>query len=532
MSSTSAAAPTNAAKTERWVLIATILASSMAFIDGSALNVALPAIQASLGASGSEVFWVISAYNLFLAALILVGGSLGDLIGRKRVFMAGIVLFTIASVACGLATGAALLILARVVQGIGGALMVPGSLSILSAAFPASRRGTAIGTWSTFTTVTTVIGPVLGGWLASQGLWRGIFFINVPLAAFAVYALLRVPETRDPNARRLDVPGAVLATVGLAGLTYGFIQGAEVGFGSPAILAALAIGIAALIAFVAVEARSDQPMVPLRLFRSRTFSGTNLLTLFLYGGLAVYSLFVSLNLVQIQGYDEAQAGLAMLPFAFMLIAMSRWAGGLVSKIGPRIPLTVGPALAGLGFFLFGSIGLTGGPQDYWTTFFPATLVVGLGMGVTVAPLTTAVMGSAPSHSTGVASGINNAVARVATVLAVAMLGGLALVLFTGLLGSITSDIPLTPEQQATLFTVEAPRLGAASAPAGVSAEVAAAIDRGVSRAFIQTYQFVLVVSAALAWLSALIALFLVEPRLVSDETPASAPSAPPGQDTH
>ena len=526
-----AAPPASSAQTERWVLIATILASSMAFIDGSALNVALPAIQASLGASGSEVFWVISAYNLFLAALILVGGSLGDLVGRKRIFMVGIILFTLASVGCGLALDATQLILGRVVQGIGGALMVPGSLSILSAAFAPARRGTAIGTWSTFTTVTTVIGPVLGGWLASQGLWRGIFFINAPLAVFAIYALLRVPETRDPNARRLDVPGALLATLGLAGLTYGFIQGAEVGFGAPAILAALGLGVAALVAFVFVESRSDHPMVPLSLFRSRTFSGTNLLTLFLYSGLAAYSLFVSLNLVQIQGYDESQAGLAMLPFVFLLIVMSRWAGGLVAKIGPRIPLTVGPALVGLGFFLFGMIGLTSGPQDYWTTFFPAMLVVGLGMGVTVAPLTTAVMGSAPSHSSGTASGINNAVARVANVLAVAILGGLALVYFAGLLSASTSDIPLTPDQQTALFTEEAPRLGAASAPAGVSEEVAAAIDRGVDRAFIQTYQLVMMISAALAWLSALIALFLVESRLVSDDGAASAPSAPPRQDT-
>jgi len=486
----------------------------------------------SLGASGSELFWVISAYNLFLAALILVGGSLGDLVGRKRVFMIGIILFTIASVACGFAADATLLILARVVQGIGGALMVPGSLSILSATFAPARRGTAIGTWSTFTTVTTVIGPVLGGWLASQGLWRGIFFINVPLAVFAIYALLHVPETRDPNARRLDIPGAVLATVGLAGLTYGFIQGAEVGFGSPVILAALGLGFAALVAFVVVESRSDHPMVPLSLFRSRTFSGANLLTLFLYGGLAVYSLFISLNLVQIQGYNESQAGLAMLPFAFLLIVMSRWAGGLVAKIGPRIPLTIGPALVGLGFFLFGTIGLTGGPQDYWTTFFPATLVVGLGMGVTVAPLTTAVMGSAPSHSTGTASGINNAVARTANVLAVAILGGLALGVFSGLLASITSDIALTPDQQTALFTEEAPRLGAASAPAGVTDEVAAAINQGVVRAFIQTYQLVMVVSAALAWLSALLALLMVESRLVSDDAPASVPFAPPGQGTH
>jgi EmrB/QacA subfamily drug resistance transporter len=530
MSLPPAAQTTPTAQTERWVLIATILASSMAFIDGTALNVALPAIQTSLSASGSEVFWVISAYNLFLAALILVGGSLGDLIGRKRVFTGGIILFTLASVVCGFANDAPMLILARVVQGIGGAFMVPGSLSILSAVFPQNRRGTAIGTWSTFTTVMLVIGPVLGGWLASQGLWRGIFFINLPLAVFALYALQSVPESRDPNARRLDLSGAVLATVGLAGLTYGFIQGAEVGLSHPSVLLALGAGAAALVAFVLVEARIAAPMVPLSLFRSRTFSGANLVTLFLYSGLAVYSLFVSLNLVQIQGYDESQAGLAMVPFAFMLIVMSRWAGGLVARIGPRIPLTIGPALAGIGFYLFSQLGLTPGPSAYWTTFFPAMLLVGLGMGVTVAPLTTAVMGSAPTRSAGVASGINNAVARVANVLAVAILGGLALVVFTGLLSTISSDVPLTPEQQTTLLTVEAPKLGAAVPPAGLSAQAATRIEQAIDRAFIQTYQLVMGISAALAWLSALIGLLLVEARLLSDERPVSATSALPDPD--
>jgi EmrB/QacA subfamily drug resistance transporter len=512
-----------AAQTERWVLIATILASSMAFIDGSALNVALPAIQASLGASGSDLFWIISGYNLFLAALILVGGSLGDLLGRKRIFQIGIVVFTVASVACGFADSATLLILARIVQGIGGALMVPGSLSILSAAFPPARRGTAIGTWSTFTTVATVIGPVLGGWLASQGLWRGIFFINAPLAVLTLFALRHVPESRDEKAHRMDIPGAVLVSLGLAGLTYGFIQGAEVGFAAPAILLALGLGVVALVAFVWVEARSSQPMVPLGLFRSRTFSGTNLLTLFLYSGLAAYSLFVSLNLVQVQAYDETQAGLATLPFVFMLIILSPWAGGLVAKIGPRIPLTVGPALTGLGFLLFGLIGQTNGPNDYWTTFFPATLMVGIGMGVTVAPLTTAVMGSAPSHSSGTASGINNAVARTANVLAIAILGGLALVFFTGMLGSAASDFALTPEQRTVLLTEEAPRLGAASAPEGVSAETATQIDAAVASSFIETHRVVMFVCAALAWISALIGWLMVERRLRTDDEP-SAPA--------
>src|SRR5690606_17323821 len=327
------------AQTERWVLVATILASSMAFIDSTALNVALPAIQQSLNATGSEVFWIISAYNLFLASLILTGGSLGDILGLKRIFTGGLLAFTLASVACALAPNATVLIIARAAQGAGGALMVPSSLALLSAAFPHERRGIAIGTWSTFTTVTSVLGPVSGGWLASAGLWRGVFLINVPLAVVAVAVLSQVSYRDRRNPGGLDIPGALLATLGLGGITYGFIQGPETGFDSPVILGALGLGFVALVAFLIVEARSPHPMVSLQLFRSRTFSGANALTFFLYGALAVFSLFVSLNLVQAQGYLESEAGLALLPFSLMLILLSRWAGGLASRIGPRPLLT-------------------------------------------------------------------------------------------------------------------------------------------------------------------------------------------------
>lgn len=514
----------SSAQTERWVLVATILASSMAFIDSTALNVALPAIQTSLGATGSEVFWVISAYNLFLAALILVGGSLGDILGLKRVFTAGMILFTLASAACALAPTPTLLIIARAVQGTGGALMVPSSLALLSAAFPRERRGIAIGTWSTFTTVTSVLGPVIGGWLAGIGLWRGVFLINLPLAIAALLALSRASGYQDERAPgRLDIPGALLATLGLGGVTYGFIQGPESGFDSPVIIGALALGVVALIAFLIVEARSPHPMVSLRLFRSRTFSGANALTFFLYGALAVFGLFVTLNLVQAQGYLEAEAGLALLPFSIMLILLSRWAGGLSSRVGPRLLLTAGPAITGVGFLLFALMGMTGGPRDYWTTVFPAALVVGIGMGLTVAPLTTTVMTAVPAHSTGSASGINNAVARTAGVLAISVLGALAIVLFTNTLAASTEQVNMSAENRQTLLAEEAPRLGAAAAPEGVSDDARAEISGMVKTAFVDTYRVVMLICAGLAWLSALLAFMLVEPKLLEPEAgPAPA----------
>src|SRR4051812_12356764 len=267
---------------ERWILFASILASSMAFIDGSALNVALPALQADLQASGAQLLWIVNAYLLMLAALILVGGSLGDKLGCKRIFMIGIVLFLLASLACGLSPTVAILIGARVVQGIGGALMIPGSLAIISATFGDDRRGRAIGTWSAATTLVTIAGPLLGGFLADTGVWRGIFLINIPLGVAALLVLFfKVPESRDQAASpSIDYLGAASASLGLAGLTYGFISAPRLGFGDPLVAGALLGSVAALLAFVFVEARSDHPMMPLQVFRSRTFSGANLLTLF------------------------------------------------------------------------------------------------------------------------------------------------------------------------------------------------------------------------------------------------------------
>ena len=309
--------------------------------------------------------------------------------------------------------------------------MIPGSLAIISSFFGPTEKGRAIGTWSAATTIVTVIGPILGGVLSGAGLWRVVFLINIPLGIAALIPLfLKVPESRNEKAQgRIDFPGAGLLIIALAGLTFGFVSAPDHGFGDPRIIAALSLGIVALAGFLFVEARNSHPMIPLSLFSSRTFSGTNLLTLALYGALSVGMFFLSLNLVQAQGYTMALAGFAFTPFALVLTALSRWAGGLVDRSGPRLPLVVGPAIAGLAFFSMAWAGVTPGPSRYWVSFFPGVLLLGIGMGITVAPLTTAVMSSVASHLSGTASGINNAVSRTAGVLAIAVVGALSLVLF-------------------------------------------------------------------------------------------------------
>ncbi len=496
---------------EKWVLLTTIMASSMAFIGASALNLAQDAIQTGLNATLADLLWVINAYALMLAALLLIGGSLGDHFGRKRVFLFGVALFTGASIACGLAPTVDSLIAFRAVQGIGGALLVPGSLAILSATVQPERRGRNIGLWSTFGALFQVIGPILGGVLASTGLWRGVFFINVPIALVVFYAAQRVPETFDEDAKgqALDYIGAVLATLGLAALTYGFLQGDARGWGDPLIPGTLFGGAAALVAFIAWEGYTDHPMMPLKLFQSRTFAGTNMLTLFLYGALAGLLTFLPLNLIQVQDYDETIAGLTLLPLTFLLAGMSRWAGAWMDRVGARLPLTIGPIITGFGFFAFALPGVTDGPSDYWTTFFPAIMLVGIGMGITVAPLTTAVMSSAPSSQSGVASGINNAVSRTAGVLAVAVMGAIALVSFREALMVELDNLRL-PDNAVVALEDRAEDLGRTSAEGlDLSAAQEAAVREDVRESFATTWRVLAIFAGALTWLSALMGYLII-----------------------
>lgn len=493
-----------------WVLVATILASGMAFLDGTVVNVALPAIQASLNTDVAALQWIVEAYTLLLAALVLVGGSLGDLYGRRRIFASGVVLFALASLWCGLAPNVLQLIIARAAQGIGAALLTPGSLALISATFSTEQRGRAIGTWSSFTAITTALGPVLGGWLVEQVSWRAVFFINLPLAVIVlVITLWRVPESRDTEHQgRLDWPGALLITIGLGGLVFGLLESVNFGWEHPLIAGSLAIGLLALVAFVVAEARERSPMMPLSLFRSRTFSGTNLLTLLLYAALGGALFFVPFNLIQVQGYSTTAAGAALLPFVLIIFLMGRWAGGLRDRYGAKRPLIIGPTIAAVGFALFA---LPGSGGSYWTTFFPAVVVLGIGMGTSVAPLTTAVMSAVASSYAGVASGINNAVSRIAGLLAIALLGIVMVQVFSSNLEQRLDALDLTPQVRQELLD-QRTSLAGIELPSGISAVEQTALEQVINAAFVGGFRLVMLIASGLALASALCAALMIEGR--------------------
>jgi EmrB/QacA subfamily drug resistance transporter len=478
----------------------------MAFIDGTVANVALPQIQDRLGATAVDAQWIVEAYSLFLAALILVGSSLGDHFGRRRIFLLGITIFMLSSVACALALTPGQLIATRAVQGVGGAMLVPGSLAIIGASFPEENRGKAIGTWSGFSGITTAIGPVLGGYLVDNVSWRAAFLINVPLAIVVILIALRhVPESRDPDARKLDIPGAVLATLGLGGIVYGLIESSRVGFGNVSVILTLVVGALALVAFIAVEGRTREPMLPLTLFRSRNFFGANLLTL-LYAGLGGALYFFPFVLIQVHGYSATAAGSAFLPFVIITFLLSRWAGGLVTRYGARLPLIIGPIIAAVGFVLFALPG-TGG--SYWTTFFPAIVSLGFGMSLVIAPLTTTAMSSVSGSHSGLASGVNNAISRTAGLLAIPLLGIFVFLTFSATLDTQTASLDLSPQarQQLEIGKVD---LGAAQVPEGVSGQVAADVEQAVAESFVAGFRVAMVTAAGLAMASAVASALIIE----------------------
>lgn len=489
----------------RRVLAATILGSSMAFIDGTVVNVVLPVLQTQLDATVSQVQWVVEAYALFLAALLLVGGSLGDRLGRKRIFALGVAIFALASAACGLAASIGWLIAARAVQGVGAALLVPVSLALLSASFDDANRGKAIGTWSAFTAITAGIGPVLGGWLVEQFSWRWIFFLNLPIAVAAVLLLARVPEQRDERSRRLDPPGAILATLGLGGVVLALIESPRLGWSSALVLGGMVLGLLGLVAFLLVERRREEPMVELGLFSNRDFTGANLLTLLLYGALSGTLFFLPFNLIQIQGYSPTEAGAAFLPFIVLMFFLSRFAGRLADRWGPRPLLIAGPLVAGTGLAL---LALPGIGSSYWTTFFPGIAVLGLGMATTVAPLTTTVMGAVAQRQAGIASGINNAVSRTASLLSVALFGPVMVALFAGFLDRGLAAAGIGPGLRDTMHD-QAVHLAAMTVPPGVDEATTAILHREISTAFVGGFRMVMLGAAAMAGASALIAGLLI-----------------------
>jgi EmrB/QacA subfamily drug resistance transporter len=403
----------------RWVLLATVLGSSMAAIDATVVGIALPAIGRDFGASLPTLQWVITAYTLTLAGLLLFSGALGDRYGRKKVFLIGVAWFALASLLCGIAPNASVLILARAVQGVGAALLTPGSLAILEASFRQEDRSKAIGAWSGFAGVGTAIGPFLGGWLIQAVSWRLIFFINLPMAILVVIVGRRhVPESRDASLTgRVDLVGGALVTIGLIGLTYGLIQGAS-GWTKPAPLTALIVGVVLLAAFIAYERRQTAPLLNLKLFASTQFSAANTVTFIVYAALGGALFLLPIQLQQVSGYTALEAGISLLPVTVIMLLLSARSGALAARIGPRLQMTVGPLLLAGGLALFSRIGPSG---DYVTEVLPAVLLFGFGVAANVAPLTTTVLAAVPAEHAGMASAINNDVARAASLIAVAVL---------------------------------------------------------------------------------------------------------------
>ena len=478
----------------------------MAFIDGTVVNVALPALQTNLNATAADVQWVIESYALLLSALLLVGGSLGDHYGRRRVFLLGVVIFAVASSLCGAAGNIRELIMARAIQGFGAALLVPGSLAIISSSFSEQERGRAIGVWSGFSAITTAIGPVFGGWLIEHVSWRAVFFINVPFAFVVVLISLRhVAENADRETARIDWLGVILAALGLGALVYGLIESSQLGFNDPLVIMALAAGVVVLILFLFVEWRLSQPMLSLTLFRSRTFAGTNLLTFLLYAALGGTLFFLPLNLIQVQHYSPTAAGAALLPFILIMSLLSRWSGGLVSRYGPKLPLVGGPVVTAVGYLLFLLPGIGG---NYWTNFFPPVVVLGLGMAITVAPLTTTVMSSLSQNRAGIASGVNNAVARTASLIAIAVFGVVMLHVFKTHLHHRVSSANL-PTPVAQSLQSQSIKLAAIDIPQNVNHGTQQLIRDAVDESFVFGFRWVMVIGAALAAASAVTALFWI-----------------------
>ena len=496
-----------------WVLFATIAAASMAFVASSSLNVALPAIQRELGARGADLIWIPNAYVMVQASLIVVTGSLGDHYGRKRVCLIGILLFGLASVICGFASTTNIIIAGRLAQGIGSSMIVPNSLAIVSAFYSRRGQGWAIGLWSGFTVLMAGLAPFFAGVVTDLGMWRLVFLIHIPLGIFAALVLIRsVPESYDKNTpRRMSIVGALLIIIGLAGITFGFIESSTFGFTSPRIIVPILVGFVALIVFLRDERESKHAILPLRLFRSRTFSAANWITLVFHGVIQPALLYLPLNLIQVQGYSATFTGLSVIPLILVATLGSTMVGPLLDRRGPRLPMALGLVIVALGFLFFGNVGVTGGESEYLSTFFFPVVLFGFGFGLSFAPLTMAAMASAPDANAGIASGVNNTMTRVGQVLVVGILGGLAITWFGQLLMN-DSYIRSLPEDAQTHLAADAGDLVETSIPDWLSSEEQENVSQVIRESFAATFNILMWIGAAACAICAVAAYFVIDDR--------------------
>jgi EmrB/QacA subfamily drug resistance transporter len=490
------------------VLFATILASGMAFLDGTVVNIAIPNIQTHLHATLTGIQWIVNGYMLMLSSLLLITGSLGDIFGRKKIFIYGIILFTISSFLCSISGSITQLILSRVLQGIGGAMMVPGSLSIINAAFEEKVRGKAIGLWSGYSGGLIALGPFLGGWLVQQFGWQSIFYINIPIGILACLLTLKfVPESKSDEKRSIDFLGTIFIFLSLLGTSYGLITGPDKGWGTDFSGISLASGIILFFVFLFIEAKVKHPLVPYHIFTSKLVTGANLVTLSLYFALNATLFFFVLNLQQVQHFPPLLAGLAMLPTILLITFLSGPAGGLADKIGPRVPMIVGPFLVGVGMFI---ISLAGKGVNYWIAFLPGLLLFGGGMALVIAPLTKSALAVEQKYS-GAASGVNNAVARVAGLLAVALMGAVMLSIFSKQLTRSIQGAPMVSLEKQQILS-QADKLGGITIPQAFSASSKNQAQSAIEDAFLSGFHVVMGVNAFLAVLAAGIAFITILPQ--------------------
>jgi EmrB/QacA subfamily drug resistance transporter len=515
------------ARTKRLTLVACILGSTIVLLDGSVVNVALPTIQRALGGGLAAQQWVVNGYLLTLGSLILVGGSLGDLFGERRVFAIGVGGFGVASLACALAPTIVALVIARALQGVAGALLVPSSLAVIVNTFSEAERGKAIGSWTAWGAIAGVLGPLAGGELLAIGSWRLIFLINIPLAIGCIALILLVipaPPPRPPSARRIDFPGAVLCALGLGGPVFALIEQPRLGWSSPAVIVPLVGGVALLALFTLYESRASDPMLPLGLFRRRNFAAGNVETFAMYAGLSIVFFFLVLFLQQIGGYTPLQSGLATLPATLMMFFLSRRFGALADRYGPRLFMGLGPLVAAAGLLLFQRVGTS---VDYVSEVLPAVLVFSLGLSMTVAPLTAAVLAGS-EHQAGIASGVNNAIARVAGLLGTAAVGAAVAGSFVSRLDRQLSGVRLGPAADSTVRAAKRLPLGRPDV-AGLPPRQAQAVSHAAEQASLHSFHLGMMIAALLVALGGVVGVAGIRNRRPAGEADVHAADCASGQ---